>query len=259
MLAKIIPSWEIESIDSYQISSSEESDEIEKREKIYLESANNSAIYNAYTMSGKNIEIEKENLSVVYVDNKEKSELRVGDIIKKIDGTSISNTDELVSKIDNSSVDDILEIEIERNGKIKTVHSTVYENDSKNVLGISVIKTYDYDLDPSLTLKFKSREAGPSGGLSLTLAIYNSLVEEDITKGRKIVATGTIDMDGNVGAIGGVIYKLRGAIKEKADIFIVPNDENYDEVMEVVNKEKLNIKVIGVDTFEDALNKLKNN
>ena len=63
-------------------------------------------------------------------------------------------------------------------------------------------------------------------------------------------------MDGNVGSIGGVTYKLRGAIKEKADIFIVPNEDNYKEVMEVVNKEKLNIKVIGVDTFKDAVDKL---
>lgn len=52
-----------------------------------------------------------------------------------------------------------------------------------------------------------------------TLEIYNSLTDDDLTKGYKIVGTGTIDMEGNVGMIGGVKYKLKGAIKKKADIF----------------------------------------
>ena len=37
----------------------------------------------------------------------------------------------------------------------------------------------------------------------------NSLVEEDITHGLKIVGTGTIDYDGNVGSIGGVEYNIK--------------------------------------------------
>ena len=33
----------------------------------------------------------------------------------------------------------------------------------------------------------------------MSLTIYNELTEEDITKGRKIVGTGTIDIHGKVG------------------------------------------------------------
>ena len=52
----------------------------------------------------------------------------------------------------------------------------------------------------------------------MALAMYDALTREDITKGKTIAGTGTIDANGNVGAIGGVIYKLSGAVKNNADI-----------------------------------------
>lgn len=256
LLAHIIPNWDIEPIDSYQINKEEDALDILKRDKLYLEEANTQAIFNAYNLAGKEIKIDKENLSVIYIADKEKSELKIGDIIKKIDNKEIKEFDDIKNIVTTSKVGDTLELEIERDKKNLTVKSTVFEENGSNFLGVSVIKTYDYNLNPNLILKFKQQESGPSGGLALALTIYNDLIKEDITKGKKIVVTGTIDMDGNIGTIGGVVYKLRGAVKEKADIFIVPNGDNYKEVMNVVNKEKLNIKVIGVDTFKDAINKL---
>ena len=92
----------------------------------------------------------------------------------------------------------------------------------------------------------------------LSLAIYNSLVEEDITGGKKIVGTGTIDADGNVGAIGGVKYKIAAAVKAKADLFLVPSD-NYEEAKEVVEKHNYKIKLISVSTFDEAIDKLSKN
>ena len=123
-------------------------------------------------------------------------------------------------------------------------------------LGVSIITIYDYDVSNDVSLKFGNKESGPSGGLMFTLSIYNKLVDEDITKGRKIVGTGTIDADGNVGEIGGVKYKLKGAVKAKADIFICPY-ENYDEVMELKNRYNYDIEIIKVSTFDEAIEKLK--
>jgi len=262
LLASVIPSWDIESIEDYQINEEEDSKDILKRDKLYLEEANTAAIFNAYNMAGKSIDITNEKLSVIYVENKEKSNLKIGDIIKKIDGININEFEDIKDIVAKKRAGDILNVSVIRENKELIVTSTIFEKEGSNFLGISVLKTYDYELEPNLTLKFKERESGPSGGLALALTIYNNLTEEDITSGKKIVVTGTIDMEGNVGSIGGVIYKLRGAIKEKADIFIVPNEDNYKEVMEVVNKEELNIKVIGVDTLNDTINKLsaeKNN
>ena len=90
----------------------------------------------------------------------------------------------------------------------------------------------------------------------MSLTIYNKLVKEDITNGKKIVGTGTIDVDGKVGEIGGVKYKLIGAVKNKADIFICPV-ENYEEAVKVAKEKDYDIKIISAKTFDEVLEKLK--
>ena len=90
----------------------------------------------------------------------------------------------------------------------------------------------------------------------MSLAIYNQLVKEDITGGKKIVGTGTIDISGNVGEIGGVKYKLIGAVKDDADIFICP-EENYSEAIEVALDKEYDITIISASTFNEAIKKLE--
>ena len=80
-----------------------------------------------------------------------------------------------------------------------------------------------YDINREIKMDFSKSEGGPSGGFMMSLAIYSKLVE-DLTDGRKIVGTGTIDSNGNVGEIGGVKYKIMGAVKNKADVFFVPEN-----------------------------------
>ena len=91
----------------------------------------------------------------------------------------------------------------------------------------------------------------------MSLAIYNYLIDKDITRGRKIVGTGTIDELGNVGSIGGVKYKLMGAVKQNADIFFVPYGENYDTVVKLKRKKKYNIKIVPVKTLDEAIDYLE--
>ena len=91
----------------------------------------------------------------------------------------------------------------------------------------------------------------------LTLAIYNALTPDDITKGRTIVGTGTISLDGTVGAIDGVKYKILGADKNDAEIFLCPM-ENYEEALRVKEEFDLDIKIHGVATFQEALEYLTN-
>ena len=125
-------------------------------------------------------------------------------------------------------------------------------------VGIAFLTTYEYDTDPSISVKTKSSESGSSGGLMLSLAIYNAITKEDITKGKTIVGTGTIDILGNVGKIDGVKYKILGAVKNKADLFICPK-ENYEEAMKVKKEHNLDINIVSVETFDEAINYLKNN
>ena len=91
----------------------------------------------------------------------------------------------------------------------------------------------------------------------LALAMYNALVEEDITKGMTIAGTGTIELDGSVGEISGVKYKIMGAVNNNIDLFIIPAD-NYDEAEQVIKENNYNIKLLKANTFEQVINDLKN-
>ena len=86
----------------------------------------------------------------------------------------------------------------------------------------------------------------------MSLSIYDLLTEEDLTKGLKIVGTGTIDELGNVGVIGGVSHKIKAAVKENADIFFVPT-ENYEEAKNTVLEDSLDIELVEIKHIDDAI------
>ncbi|MDY0139513.1 MAG: S16 family serine protease [Candidatus Izemoplasmatales bacterium] len=109
-----------------------------------------------------------------------------------------------------------------------------------------------------------SNIGGPSGGLLQTLAIYNMLVEEDITKGLKVAGTGTIDIFGNVGYIGAIEQKIITAYVNDVDIFFVPHKSdasNDDYILALKACEKHGIDstdwIVPVSTFQDALDYLE--
>lgn len=89
----------------------------------------------------------------------------------------------------------------------------------------------------------------------LSLTIYDLITNKDIARNRVIAGTGTIDINGNVGEIGGVKYKIKGAVKDNADIFFVPKD-NYNEAKKIVDKNKYRIKLVKVETLKDAVDYL---
>ena len=132
----------------------------------------------------------------------------------------------------------------------------MYEEENALYTGLGIMEEKDVESEKELDIKTKDSESGPSGGLIMALSMYNALTSEDITYGMKIVGTGTIDEDGTVGKIGSVTYKLAAAVKAKADLFICPSD-NYDEALKYAKDKKYEITIRGVDTFEEALNVLK--
>ena len=136
-------------------------------------------------------------------------------------------------------------------------HSFKVKLDDEKKLGIIVQTDYEYELDPEINIKFKTSESGSSGGLMLALSIYNAITSEDITHGFKVAGTGTIDIEGNVGEIGGVKYKIMGAVRNKMDLVFVPT-ANYEEAIKVKKEHNYDIDIIKVNTFEEALNYLNN-
>jgi PDZ domain-containing protein len=63
---------------------------------------------------------------------------------------------------------------------------------------------------------------GPSAGLAFTLTLIDELTEGELTGGGSIAVTGTIELDGSVGPIGGLRQKASAVAQAGVDVFIVP-------------------------------------
>ena len=258
LLSFVMNKWDVVKVSDLQIDNEEDVKDIDNREKLYLEEANNHAILNAYKLAGKTINMKESSYKVIYVNKDSDTNIIVGDKLLSVNGVKITNNLEYKKYLQTLEVGTRLEIKVERNNKEIDCYAILKEIEGEKIIGLYLVNIYDYELDPPINLKFKWNESGSSGGFMLSLAIYDRLVDDDLTKGRKIVGTGTIDANGNVGEIGGVKYKVLGASKEKADIFFCPK-ENYEEAINTKNKYNLKLKIVKVETLEEAINYLKNN
>lgn len=257
LLSYIIKDWDL--IKEKEITSDNESvDELLKLEKLYMNSSIDNATILAYQKAGKEINITKNINNVIYIDKLAKTDLKIYDQITSVDGKTINTIDELKEYINTKNENDIVNFEVINNDKKATRKAEVIKIGDELKVGIAFLTTYEYDANPDIKVKTKSSESGSSGGLMLSLAIYNKLIDEDITKGKKVVGTGTIDIYGNVGKIDGVKYKILGAVKNKADLFICP-EENYDEAIKVKKEHNIDLKIISVKTFDDVINYLEEN
>ncbi|WP_155054649.1 S16 family serine protease [Streptomyces blattellae] len=97
---------------------------------------------------------------------------------------------------------------------------------------------------------------GPSAGLLFSLGIIDKLDGDgsggDLTGGRSIAGTGTIEADGTVGAVGGVAMKTQAARRDGATVFLVPKDECGDATSELPE----GLRLIPVTTLKGAVDSL---
>ena len=255
LLSYVVPDWDIVSDAKIKYDNETMKERIEA-DKILTEQSISSAIIASYTLAGKSVKINEEVVHITYIDEHANTDLKVLDIVKSVEGHNIKNTKELKELLSNYKAGDKIVFQVLRDGKEISAHATLYDSGDGAKVGVMLTETYDIEEEPNCSVTMKQSESGPSGGLMMSLQIYNNLTEEDITKGKKIIGTGTIDNEGNVGAIGGVKYKLIGAARKHADIFLVPTD-NYEEAISVKESHKLDINIIAVSTLKDAIEALE--
>ena len=241
--------------DYYKVESSKNED---KFSSILLNNSIDNAILNAYKLANKKVDITKVVNEVIYIHPQAKTNIKVADIILKIEGESVTDKNSYINIVKQKEVGTKLNVTVKSGNEYKEKYIEVIEIDNLKMTGISFVTNYEYLTDPDIDIKFSAKESGPSAGLMLGLSIYDKLTESNFSKNNKIVGTGMIDISGNVLPIGGVSYKFKAAVKEKADIFIVPYIENYEEVLKIKEENNYNIDIIAVKTIEEAIKKLQN-
>ncbi|MGP4114391.1 S16 family serine protease [Streptomyces sp. 4N509B] len=126
--------------------------------------------------------------------------------------------------------------------------------DTAVTAALSYLGLQDEEIEVELTL---ADVGGPSAGLLFSLGIVDLLngdgAEGDLTGGRVVAGTGTIEADGTVGSVGGVPLKTQAARRDGATVFLVPSAECSDATADLPD----GLRLIPVSSLEGAVEELR--
>jgi PDZ domain-containing protein len=186
--------------------------------------------------------------------------LQKGDAVVEVDGTPIATRTDLTNALKDKHPGDIVQLTVEPDRSGRRVERTATlgarpGDATKPFLGVALVTR-----DQSFALPFKvsidsGQVGGPSAGLAFTLGIIDDLTPGSLTGGTKVAVTGTIDPEGNVGPVGGVKQKTFAVKAAGATVFLVP----HDEVAEAKQWAGSDLKIVEVNTLDDALKALADN
>ncbi|MCJ8007767.1 SepM family pheromone-processing serine protease [Lederbergia wuyishanensis] len=192
-----------------------------------------------------------------------KGKLKVGDIITQVDDQPVSKSTDFLDYLSKKKVGDTVKLMFNRDSTVKTANVELIPiTNSPNRAGVGIGPEDQFKVETDRTVKINAEDiGGPSAGLMFSLEVYNQLTAGDVTKGYEIAGTGTIDMDGNVGQIGGIREKITAVHKAGMDIFFCPadildNDTNEKDVKDEVQKEGYKVKIVPVKTIQEAIDYL---
>ena len=98
---------------------------------------------------------------------------------------------------------------------------------------------------------------GPSAGLAFTLALIDELSQGSLTGTVKVAATGTMDGDETVGAVGAIPQKAVAARDSGAKLFLIPASQSAADIAQARRVGGAQMRVETVATLQDALDILR--
>jgi Lon-like protease len=180
--------------------------------------------------------------------------LNSGDVIRSINGTTVTSVDDVHALIQKAGVGGEVSMGISRNNQPRTVQmKAVDAGNGRAVIGISLDVNSTF---PKVNVKIGIDPAdvgGPSAGLAFTLGIVDKLTPGSLTAGHTVAVTGTIDGFGQVGPIGGIQQKIAGAVDNGATIFLAPAGDCSDAKAVAPSS----LTLVKIDTLKTALSALK--
>jgi len=182
------------------------------------------------------------------------------DRILEADGRPLGSVDDLSEVLAEKQPGDTVELRIDRPGegeKTVTVElSASPEDPERTIVGFVPFDTraiqlpFEVDIDTGDI-------GGPSAGLAFTLALIDELSPGELTGDRDVAVTGTISLDGSVGAIGGLVQKVSAVRQNGFDVFLVPASQpEFDDPEQVQRLEEVaagDVEIVPVATLDEAL------
>ena len=208
---------------------------------------------------GRKVTVEGGGVAIETVNPLARSEgLGAGMVIVGVNGTTVRSLEQLQKLLATHEGGQTVRLQVLDGEKRRTVAArltTSPQAPGRPLIGIAAAG----DVAPKVVLPKKmsiqidtGNLGGPSAGLAFTLEIYDSLTDRRLTDGKRIAVTGTIDLDGTVGMIGGMKQKAIGARRSGAQLLVVPQG-NAAEARRWAGT----IPVVGVKTFAEALRAIR--
>jgi len=155
--------------------------------------------------------------------------LQKGDVLTSVQGAPVDALDSTQQALRSVAPGAVVQVGLRRAGQAMTVAVTTVAASTGD--GVARVARLGVDVQVatarSVTINL-SDVIGPSAGMMFALGVIDALTPDDLTGGRTIAGTGTIDESGAVGPIGGIQQKVHGARNVGASVFLVPAD-NCDE------------------------------
>jgi PDZ domain-containing protein len=219
-----------------------------------LRDSETKAIIMGLRLAGYPVDIDYDGVSIqsIIEESLAVTVLRPDDIITGVNGNPVISVSDLTGQLELLPAGTILDLTVIRDRQtldltVPTLKAGTGIESAK--IGISILQhSGGFTLPFPVEIKTEKVNGGPSAGLMFTLGVYDLLTEGDLTAGLIIAGTGTIDLEGNAGAIGGVQQKVVAAERAGAEYFLVPAD-NYADAAAVAGR----IKVIRVTTAQEAI------
>lgn len=193
--------------------------------------------------------------------------LHAGDVIQAVDGTPVKEPGDVAKLVTKHKAGEPVEFTIvpaaeaaeaerahrEPGSPTKiTITSGKAEGDGHAIVGIRAGTDHTFPFTVDIKL---ADVGGPSAGLMFALGIVDKLTPEDLTGGKFIAGTGTIDDEGKVGPIGGIQMKTIGARQAGAEYFLTPAENCASAAAQVPDGLTL-VKVSTIDDATKALEKI---
>lgn len=187
--------------------------------------------------------------------------LQPDDVITELDGVKIVTVDDLGPVLADVEAGTKLEIGFTRDGKPMTGEvETILapgEDEPRTIIGFAPVDTTTVDLPEGVSVDIATAGiGGPSAGTAFTLTLIDEITPGDLMGDQRIAVTGEIDIDGKVGAIGGLNSKASAVMQVGVKYFLVPADQpetgpdSIEAARQVVGD---SVEIIPVATIDDAL------
>ncbi|MFM8651311.1 MAG: S16 family serine protease [Acidimicrobiaceae bacterium] len=188
-------------------------------------------------------------------------QLNPGDTITAFDGIEIPTLSDLMPIIADYSPGDVVEVTITPHKTTESVKKKIElmvspDDPNRTIIGVWPADTRTVDLPFEVDIDTDSI-GGPSAGLSFTLALLDELTAGELTGGVKVAATGTIDGDESIGAIGALRQKTVAVKASGATVFLVPSAQTPEELSAARRVAGSKLRIVPVANLTEALKVLE--